>query len=205
MLLEDGEIFLRERHLQRIRNSASFFGFLISAELEQAFREYPSETAKLKVTLRKDGTVTTELSAIPNSENKRVALASAPVNSADRFLFHKTTNRDFYNAELAARPGCDDILFWNERGEVTESSIANLVVSIDDQLFTPPVSSGLLAGTFRDHLLAEGKVKERVITIEELKTAKQVFLINSVRKCMKASLVCEATASVSPCSSVAQL
>jgi len=200
MLLENGEIFLRERHLQRIRSSASFFGFLVSAELEQAFREYPSKTAKLKVTLRKDGSVTTELSAIPNSSApKRVAFASAPVNSADRFLFHKTTRRDFYNAEVEARPDCDDIIFWNERGEVTESTIANLVVSIDDQLFTPPLTCGLLAGTFRDQLLAEGKIKERVITIEELKHAKEFFLINSVRKWMKASLC------VSQCSSVAQL
>ena len=199
MLLEDGKIFLRERHLQRLRDSASFFGFPISEELEQAFQEYPGQTAKLKVTLRKDGRVTTQLSEISaSSAPKRVALASAPVNSSDRFLFHKTTRRDFYNSEVKARPDCDDIIFWNERGEVTESSIANLAVSIDGQLFTPPVSCGLLAGTFRDRLLEEGKIKERVITIDEFKSAKEMFLINSVRKWMQA--IC-----VHPCSSVAQL
>src|SRR5262249_42948757 len=92
-------------------------------------------------------------------------------------------NRDFYS--------CDDVIFWNERGEVTESSIANVVVLIDDELFTPPISSGLLPGTFRDQLLAEGKIRERVITVEELKNAKQLFLINSVRKWMEAELVVE--------------
>lgn len=192
MLLEDGEIFLRERHLERLKKSAAFFGFVISVELEQAFREYPSETAKLKVSLRKDGRVTTELSPINNSsELKRVAVASAPVKSSDRFLFHKTTQRDFYTREVKARPDCDDIIFYNERGEVTESSIANLVVSIDDQLFTPTVSCGLLAGTFRDELLEKGKIKERVITIAELKPAREIFLINSVRKWMKVQLVVE--------------
>lgn len=192
MLIEDGEIFLRERHLERLRNSATFFGFRISAELEQAFRDYPREMAKLKVTLKKDGRVTTELSAIKtSSETKRVALASAPVNSSDRFLFHKTTRRDFYTSEVELRPDCDDVIFWNERGEVTESSIANLVVSIDDQLFTPPVECGLLAGTLRDQLLADGEIKERAITIAELKAAKHFFLINSVRKWMKAELVVE--------------
>ncbi len=111
-------------------------------------------------------------------------------------MFHKTTRRDFYNEQLALRPDCDDIIFWNERGEITESTIANVVVRLDGQMFTPPVSCGLLAGTFRDHLLAEGEIKERVITIDEFKGAEELYLINSVRKWMKA--VC-----VHPCSSVA--
>jgi para-aminobenzoate synthetase/4-amino-4-deoxychorismate lyase len=118
-------------------------------------------------------------------DHRRVALASRPVDSSDRFLFHKTTHRDFYDAELAARPDCDDIVFWNERGEITESSIANVVVPIDGQLFTPPVESGLLAGTFRNQLIHEGKLKERVITVKEFQNAPEIFLINSVRKWIK--------------------
>lgn len=121
----------------------------------------------------------------------RVALAAAPVDSSDPFLFHKTTKREFYANQLNLRPDCDDVIFWNERGEVTESSIANVVVAIGNELCTPPISSGLLAGTFRDQLLAEGKIRERVITVEELKNAKKLFLINSVRKWMKAELVVE--------------
>jgi para-aminobenzoate synthetase/4-amino-4-deoxychorismate lyase len=60
-------------------------------------------------------------------------------------------------------------------------------VSIDGELCTPAVECGLLAGTFRNQLLAEGKIKERVITIDELQEAKEFFLINSVRKWMKVS------------------
>jgi para-aminobenzoate synthetase/4-amino-4-deoxychorismate lyase len=193
MLIEDGKIFLLERHLERIRSSAAFFGFQISAELERLLDKNPrSGSWKLKLSLGKDGRLTTETSPLSNhSTLKRVALAKSPVDCSDRFLFHKTTNREFYTAQINSRPDCDDIIFWNERGEVTESSIANVVVSIDDQLFTPPISCGLLAGTFRDQLLAEGKIKERVITVEELHNAKELFLINSVRKWMKATLVVE--------------
>jgi para-aminobenzoate synthetase/4-amino-4-deoxychorismate lyase len=111
----------------------------------------------------------------------RVTLATQPVHSSDRFLFHKTTQRNYR----------DNVIYWNERNEVTETSIANVVVRLNDQLFTPPVSCGLLAGTFRDYLLAEGTIKERVITIDELKNAKEFFLINSVRKWIKATLVVE--------------
>lgn len=190
MLIENGEIFLLHKHLERLRKSAAFFGFNFKAEpLYELTARIPSQPAKLKLSLRKDGRTKTETSPLTNqTDPKRVALATEPVNSADPFLFHKTTNRDF----------SDHLIFYNERGEVTESGIANVVVRLDDQLFTPPVSCGLLAGTFREHLLERGEIKERVITVEEFKNAKEFFLINSVRKWMKA--VC-----VHPCSSVAQL
>ena len=183
MLLEDGKIFLLERHLERLRKSAAFFGFeLNEEELSTLLTRIPFQTAKLKLSLRKDGRLTTETSPITNQAGpKLVRLAERAVNSSDRFLFHKTTNRDYR----------DDIIFYNERNEVTESGTANVVVRLGDQLFTPPVNCGLLAGTFRDHLLAEGKIKERVITVEDLKHADEFFLINSVRKWMKAELVVE--------------
>ena len=183
MLLEDGKTFLLERHLERLRKSAAFFGFeLNEEELSTLLTRIPFQTAKLKLSLRKDGRLTTETSPITNQAGpKLVRLAEKAVNGSDRFLFHKTTNRDYR----------DDIIFYNERNEVTESGTANVVVRLGDQLFTPPVNCGLLAGTFRDHLLAEGKIKERVITVEDLKHADELFLINSVRKWMKAELVVE--------------
>ena len=183
MLVEDGKIFLLERHVDRLRNSAAYFGFNFNEEaLYASLPHIPSQRAKLKLILRKDGHLTTETSpVIAHSEPKRVALASSPVDSSDRFLFHKTTNRDFR----------DNVIFYNERNEVTESGIANVVVRLNDELFTPPVSCGLLAGTFRQHLLEEGLIRERVVTVEELKNADEIFLINSVRKWMRAELIVE--------------
>ncbi len=190
MLVEDGEIFLLERHIERLKASAAYFGFQFNEEaLRATLSHIPSQKAKLKLSLQKDGRLTTQTSPITNqTEPKRVVLATKPVNSSDRFLYHKTTHRDF----------SEDVIFYNERNEVTESGIANVVVRLNDQLFTPPVSCGLLAGTFRAQLLAEGAIAERVITVEEFKHAKEIYLVNSVRKWMKA--VC-----VHPCSSVAQL
>jgi para-aminobenzoate synthetase/4-amino-4-deoxychorismate lyase len=192
ILLEQGRYFLLEQHLERLRNSAEFFGFTlreeeISSALDRIAAENHPEPLKVKLTIAKDGHVETETSTIGTREHWRVALATSAVDSSDRFLFHKTTRRDFYNTQLASRPDCDDIIFWNEKGEVTESSIANVVVSIDGQLFTPPVESGLLAGTFRNQLLEEGKIRERVITIGEFESAKEFFLINSVRKWIRAA------------------
>ena len=60
------------------------------------------------------------------------------------------------------------MLLYNDRGEVTESTIANLVVESGGVLLTPPVSSGLLPGTLRAHLLDEGKIREKVIPVQDM-------------------------------------
>ena len=177
MLLEDGEYFLLAEHLERLRSSADYFGFEFPDEEIRSTLAgvVPPGAVKVRLTLQKDGRIKTEVSPVEAAMEQRVRLAGTPVDSSDRFLFHKTTLRDFPS----------DVVFWNERGEVTESGIANIVVPIDGQLYTPPVASGLLAGTFRNYLLAEGKIKERVITIEEL--PEEFFLINSVRKWIRVS------------------
>jgi len=76
----------------------------------------------------------------------------------------------------------DDLLLWNENDELTEFTIGNLVVELDGKLFTPPISCGLLAGTFRSYLLETSQVRERVIRKDELAQCSKVFLVNSVRK-----------------------
>jgi para-aminobenzoate synthetase/4-amino-4-deoxychorismate lyase len=81
------------------------------------------------------------------------------------------------------------VVFCNERGEVTESSIANVVIVRGGEKLTPPRASGLLAGTFRAELLAAGEIRERVLTRDELRKADEIYLINSVQKWMRAQLV----------------
>ena len=111
-----------------------------------------------------------------------VCLAATAVDSANPFLYHKTTNRVVYEQALAACPGYADVILWNEKGEVTESSIANIVVELDGKLYTPPIPCGLLPGTYRAYLLEQGKVKERVIRKEDLSNSPHIYLVNSVRK-----------------------
>jgi para-aminobenzoate synthetase/4-amino-4-deoxychorismate lyase len=175
ILLEDGEYFLLHEHLERLRDSAAYFGFetRINADLERIAIENPRGSFKVRLMLWKDGRSEIKITPLELlGEVKQVTLAAEPVDSSDRFLFHKTTRRR----------GGDDVIFWNERGEVTESSIANLVVPIDGDLWTPPIECGLLPGVFRNHLLARGEIKERVITIAEFQDAHEFFLINSIRK-----------------------
>ena len=88
----------------------------------------------------------------------RIALAREPVNSAEIFFIIKPHIDRFTRRHGNPASDCDDVLLWNEKEEITESCIANIVAEIDGDLFTPPVDSGLLAGTFREWLLDQGKI-----------------------------------------------
>jgi para-aminobenzoate synthetase/4-amino-4-deoxychorismate lyase len=103
------------------------------------------------------------------------------VDVADPFLYHKTTHRMVYERAREQRPGYDDVLLWSADGWVTESTIANLVARMDGELVTPPVGCGLLDGTFRRRLLAEGRITERPIAVTDLSRADVLYLVNSLR------------------------
>jgi para-aminobenzoate synthetase/4-amino-4-deoxychorismate lyase len=112
---------------------------------------------------------------------QRIALVRAPVDSSDLFLYQKTTNRAVFEAARTTCPGFDDVLLFNENGEITESTIANMAAEIAGELSTSPVSCGLLPGTLRAHLLQQGKLVERRITGAELPQCSRIFLLNSAR------------------------
>ena len=186
---EDGYYLLRH-HLARLRESAAYFSF--SADIgdirDRLFSLIPSfsNTAhKIRLLLAKDGCIVCQSEALRHSASthrQRVCLAPLPIDSSNPFLYHKTTNRGMYDQVLAACPGYDDVILWNEKCEVTESCIANIVVELDGELYTPPVRCGLLAGTFRAHMLEQGKIRERVISMEDLVRSPHIYLVNSVRK-----------------------
>jgi para-aminobenzoate synthetase/4-amino-4-deoxychorismate lyase len=85
-------------------------------------------------------------------------------------------------------PACDDCILWNEHGEVTESTIANLCIRRGGAWFTPAVACGLLPGIMREELLRRGRIREARITIADLFAADEIALINSVRGWMPATL-----------------
>lgn len=180
--------FLLERHLERLRDSADYFGFgidleAIRSELERPVRGFGGRRQRVRLLVAKDGRMSVQAQALAESAAKplRVAFARAPVDDTDRFLYHKTTNRGVYEAARAACPGFDDVLLFNGKGEITESTIANVAVEIQGRLCTPPVSCGLLAGTLRAQLLQQGELVERPITVEEALRSRDVILLNSVR------------------------
>jgi len=86
-----------------------------------------------------------------------------------------------YERALSELNDCDDALLWNEKGELTESCRANLLIETRAGWFTPPVSCGLLNGIGRQNLIDQGEVTESVIELDQLRSARSVWLVNSVR------------------------
>jgi para-aminobenzoate synthetase / 4-amino-4-deoxychorismate lyase len=197
LLFEEGSgYFLLERHLERLERSAAYFAFLCRSDLlrQELFRRVATLAGrqKVRVVLSPSGSMDIEIEPLPPSLPDRIitaAFASVRTDSRDPFLYHKTTHRELYSEERAARPDCGEVIFVNERGEVTEGATTNVVAKIDGILFTPSRPSGLLPGVFREELLRQGEIMERVITVAELAGVEELFLINSVRKWQRAKLV----------------
>lgn len=194
-------IFLLEEHLQRLAKSAAYFDvpldqYAVLQQLEGNYHTSGSVINRVRLLVSRDGRF--EVQAFPQKsdgdvastkEKISIALAKEPVDSRDVFLFHKTTHRAVYEKARANFPDADEVVLWNGRGEVTEGTIANIVIRKEGKLVTPPVGCGLLAGTFREHLLETGEIEEGLVSIGDLKAADEIFLINSVRRWRRAELL----------------
>jgi para-aminobenzoate synthetase / 4-amino-4-deoxychorismate lyase len=186
-------------HLERMELSATYFGFnfnreAILAALEDEEKQLaPGARIKVRVLLERSGTVKVTHSLVPEQTGAgKITVSAIRVSSGDRFLRHKTTRRELYDQqyEQALRQGYDDVIFLNERGEVTEGAISNVLIEKEGQWFTPPVACGLLPGTYRRHLLeTKPAVAERVLKLEDILSADAVYICNAVRGCREVTVV----------------
>lgn len=187
--------FLLSYHLQRLRESAVYFRYpldldAVKEKLAVLAKSLPPVPHKVRLLVAAHGGVTLEASQFCGaSEPIKLSLSPLPVDASNVFLYHKTTNRQVYDRARSACPNCDDAILWNQRGEVTETCIGNIVVLLGGELLTPPVKCGLLPGTFRAYLLELGKVREEAIALETLKRCEKIYVINSLRQWREGFLV----------------
>ena len=200
------------RHVKRMKKSAEDLGFVWNEDIERLtlplregrnlrFRggvispfktqtQFPtscndmaSTSQKLRLTLDKQGNVQVRLTSSPNPLPQGVWVRiQGKVNSHNPFLYHKTTIRDVMPTDVFEH------IRTNERGEITEGIFTNVAIEKNGKLYTPPVSCGLLNGTYRQKLLEEGKLIEKVLYPEDLQSADKIFCFNSVRKMVEVQL-----------------
>ena len=200
MLHSDKGCFLFSSHIRRMKKSAEFFGFPFPEKKAVAMfaahaRKLPDKKRfKVRLLLNSSGCMKIESAEIKNKQLKtlKAAVSGIRVNSGDHFLRHKTTRRALYDSELKkyGAKGFSEVLFFNEKGELTEACSSNVFVEKNGIFYTPPVSCGLLPGTYRAYLLAKGgKYMEKVIREKDLKSADAVYVCNSVRGLRRISCV----------------
>ncbi|SOC25615.1 aminodeoxychorismate synthase subunit I /aminodeoxychorismate lyase apoprotein [Ureibacillus xyleni] len=194
LLLQDGEYFLLEEHLTRILSSAKYFGYKFNLDairlaLINCAERNKHGDYKIRLLVDQTGETTLECQLLKKQNSGQlVTLADLPVNKNNLFLYHKTTNREVYSQYQTKFRDFFDVLLWNEEEEITEFTNGNVVLEIDGGFWTPPVKSGLLAGTYRDRLLKEGRICERTLKLEDLNQCSNIWFINSVRKWIKVQL-----------------
>lgn len=185
---------LLDRHIERLRRSAEHFGRPFDSararlRFEEAARVFPAEPRRVRVELSADGEIAITHAPLPFSVPQRIALAREPIDVDTPFVFHKTSRREHYDRFLAMHPGADDVLLWNERGEITETAIANVAFFRSGQWVTPPVACGLLAGVMRAELLARGDWVEGRILKSDVRAGETIELANAVRGRWRGQLI----------------
>ena len=187
--------FLLDYHLQRLQDSALYFDYsldldLITKKLIAVANGLKDYSHKVRLLVSQQGKIKIESSPfMAESKTLNLAIADRPVDISNPFLYHKTTNRSLYQQFQQSNTSHDDLILWNERQEVTETCIYNLVVQKDGELLTPPVECGLLPGTMRAYLLEQQKIKEAVIKLADIQQCEAIYLINSVRKWQRGIIV----------------
>jgi len=187
-------------HLDRIGASAAYFDFpwdrsRFLAHLHESSRSFqPCKQYRVRLLLDSNGRVTVE-----NQEYRQsrwvgyIKLSEKRTSSSDIFFRHKTTQRDLYDREYteARAIGFDEVLFVNERDEVTEGAISNIFIRKSGKLYTPPLACGVLPGIFRRVLLERCRhAHEKILKISDLKSADAVFLCNSIRGVRQVKALC---------------
>jgi para-aminobenzoate synthetase/4-amino-4-deoxychorismate lyase len=208
----DGDQYLLlAEHLARVEDSAAYFGFRYSEhEVRSALTKHSvvlqstlrETAARIKLLVDRQGHVsvtTAEVDLLPfvdSPENLsfgmnpvHVVVSATPIRRTDVSLYHKTTLRGTYDAARAAARGVDDVILINDRGEVTEATIANIVVRFGDVWLTPPLEAGCLPGVYRSELLERGAIEEARIPIGDLTAADDIAVVNSVRGWRRAVVV----------------
>lgn len=215
MLLREDKIFLLQNHLKRLINSARLLGFKLPMGFElcemdeerlkfsdivgginggfesidkfkDIFANLRADNVDLRVnlTLNKSGKYQITQTQIPPLKSYKIAISQNCLNSCNDLLYHKTTLRD----ERIIDDGLFDIFYLNERDELCEGSRSNIVLNIGGELLTPKLDCGLLAGTLRERLLKFGEIKEAILGLDDLKNAKEIYAINSLRGAIKVEL-----------------
>jgi len=195
----DSGFYLLERHLARLQSSAAHFGYpfdreAVLAALAAEVEGLGGDVQMVRLLLAEDGSLTvtsTKIELPAKGTVWKFVVSDSRVDEKDPLFFHKTTRRQFYDREMERQKAltrCDEVIFLNKKGELTEGTRTSLFIEQDGRLFTPALTCGLLPGTLREELidLPRAAASEAVLTLADLASADRIYLGNSVRGLIRA-------------------
>ncbi|MCL8266126.1 aminodeoxychorismate synthase component I [Leptospira weilii] len=190
ILYKNGIFYFLKEHLERIKKSAKIFQFPFSkkewdASLKQVASISPGPNSyRIKISLNSLGKFHFESHKLSKFQKEGILqISGIEIDSSSEFRKHKTNLREIYDQEgkCSRDSGYIDVLYLNEKKEIAEGSIGNIFVKIGDSYFTPPISSGVLPGIFRNRLLKRNGFYEKTLSLDDLQRSNSIFLCNSLR------------------------
>lgn len=185
--VQNKSLFMGKEHFSRMKISAEKLGFKFNDEL---FEIKPEKDGMLRVLLSKDGTYEIEYKPLERTVINRIEFSEISPDSTNKMLKHKTTFRPWYDeaSKKIAAGEVYDVLFFNEKGELTEGSRTNIILEISGKFYTPAVNCGLLNGVLRQNLLDSNVCEEKILYKEDVLNADNIYCINSVRGIKRVTL-----------------
>jgi len=189
-MLWDKSYYLLSLHLKRLEGSSEYFGFSFDEDriietLKIECEKFDSQSKyRVRLLLYRNGEISVSSEELDEIIANKFTFSKIKTDPENRFLYHKTTNREVYNTELkrARSEGFYDILFTNTRDEVTEGAISNVIIKCGNRFYTPPINCGVLDGVYRRNLLESGfPLEEKLLLEEDVLRADKVYMVNSVR------------------------
>ena len=181
--VHQGKLLFLEEHMKRLQESSRYFDYSFNAEKAHYQVEALCQSLnldkdyRLKMSLAKDGELKFEHNQLTNLSNDfcqaRLVEQRHPLDSP--YTFFKTSYRPHLSIQHHEQ------IYYNHEGQLLETSIGNIVLKIEDQLYTPPVHLALLNGIYRQRLIADNKLKEKVLTVKDLEQAQAIYGCNAVR------------------------
>ncbi len=197
MLVKNGKVFLLEEHIERLRSSAEYFLFkfdkknILNEIINQLRRLEKNKDYRYKLILNKWGKLSSVITQyIEDISEKKIIISNKLVNSQNPFQYFKTTNRNLYERELKKymSKGFFDVIFFNEKNQLTEGARTNIFIKRNGGWYTPSLNSGILSGVYRKYMLQkERNIKEDFITKDDFLSAEEILLTNSLRGKIKIS------------------
>lgn len=187
--LPNGDIPRGSAHVKRF---AARVGKELAGTLLAAADRQPDFDARVRVVAQNGELITQVLPFAEFETPLSLCLSRYALDDELQNTQYKTTARDFYDGErarLAAKTGCDEVIFLNSNDEVCEGSFTSIFVEKDGAFFTPPLSCGLLPGVFRECVIESGQVTESKLTLHDLKEADVIYIGNSLRGFLSAVFI----------------
>lgn len=178
-----------DAHLERMRASADYFGYSFDPKTTRQALIQTTQGRnglhRVRLLATKTGEITIQCTLLESIQSSpiRLLLSDRATDLSDIYLYHKTTNRAAYDSDLASarKQGFFDMLYKNIDSELTECAVTNICIKINGKWYTPPVNCGLLPGIWREELIQNHKVIEKILTLCDLRQAESVMIGNSVR------------------------